>query len=102
MFSTVRLVCLASALALATPAAAGSIGIYFNTGDVAFAYRDGWWDQNHRWHPWRNQNEWRWYRAHYARNYYDWNHSRDRDQGWHDRGWHKGWFKHNDRDDHDH
>src|ERR1051325_3651324 len=83
----------ATSLAAVAPAMA-DWSVSFNTGDVAFAYRDGYWDRYHRWHPWRDPDQWRWYRAHYANNYYDWDHERDRDYGWHDRGWHHGWYKH--------
>jgi hypothetical protein len=65
------------------PASAGvHFGISINAGDVMFAYRDGYWDRGHRWHPWRDPDDWRWYRARYRDHYYDWRHDRDPDLGW--------------------
>ncbi len=54
----------------------------FNTGDVAFAYSDGYWDNNRQWHGWRNAREAREYRAHYAKQYRNTRHTRERNQGW--------------------
>jgi hypothetical protein len=87
--------------ALATAASGAGVSVFIDAGNVAFAYRDGWWDNGHHWHAWRDRDESRWYSLHYAQNYYDWDHDRDRDEGWHDRGWHRGWYKH-DRDWHGH
>ena len=83
-----------------TASARSDFAITFSTGDVAFAYRDGWWDRNHRFHHWRH-HERRWYQTHYRAHYYDWNHDRDRDMGWHrdhdygrHRDHHHGWRHH--------
>jgi hypothetical protein len=89
-------------LAVSAPAAAYTdVSVGFNTGDVDFAYRDGWYDRDRRWHRWHNDDESRWYRRHYSRHYYDYDHDRDdywRSRYHHDNGWHRGW----DRDyDHD-
>ena len=54
----------------------------FDTGAVAFAYSDGYWDRNHNWHGWRNSNEARAYRSQYAHNYKATRHNRERNQGW--------------------
>ena len=101
--SNLRKVLLASVLGascavIAAPAVAADFGFSFNTGDVAFAYRDGYWDRYHRWHYWHDRDQWRWYRAHYGNSYYDWDHDRYGDNGWHDRGWHRGWYHHDWRD----
>ena len=94
--STIALVPVAGA----GPAAARSnVSVVFDFGDVAFAYSDGYWDREHRWHRWRDRDEAYRYRTAYREHYYDWRHDRDRDHGWrgrdrywdHDRGWHKGW-----------
>lgn len=61
------------------------VGVVLNVGDIAFAYRDGYWDRSHHWHRWRDRNERLRYRAAYASHYYDWNHGRNRDHGWRDR-----------------
>lgn len=54
-------------------------------GDVAFGYSDGYWDNGHRWHAWRNADEARGYRSHSGSNYHDWHHDRD--------GGHMGWMR---------
>ncbi len=51
-------------------------------GNVAIGYRDGYWDNGHRWHRWRNEREHRDYRSHYSSGYSDWNHDRDGNDGW--------------------
>jgi len=60
------------------PAAVISIGF----GDVAFGYRDGYWDSGHRWHHWRHNGDYRTYRGQHGSNYHNWNHDRDSDNGW--------------------
>ncbi len=70
-------------LAIPAPASArSSFAIRFDNGNVALAYRDGWWDRHHHFHHWR-RNERRWYSVHYRRSYHDWDHDRDRDYGRH-------------------
>jgi hypothetical protein len=56
--------------------------VSFAFNDVAFGYRDGYWDNGHRWHRWNSDRDYRNYRNHRGSNYRDWNHSRDRDNGW--------------------
>jgi len=58
-------------LAASAPASAQPSSFSFRMGDVAVGYSDGYYDQNRRWHTWRNAREHRWYRSNYARN--DWN-----------------------------
>ena len=78
------------AVGIGVPGVSIGIGVprfEVGVGDIAFAYRDGYWDRWHRWHVWHNdaEREW-WYRNHRDR-YWDWRHDRDRDMGWrHD--WH--------------
>ncbi len=50
--------------------------------DISLAYRDGYWDNSHRWHRWNNDRDYRHYRGQHGSNYHDWNHDRDRDNGW--------------------
>src|SRR5215469_4220923 len=70
-------------LAMNSPAEAFlHFGVNVNVGDGQFAYRDGYCDRWHRWHPWADPDDWRWYRMHYATRYYDWQHDRDADMGW--------------------
>lgn len=54
----------------------------FDTGAVAFAYSDGYWDKNQQWHNWRNARESREYRARHAGNYKHARHTRERNKGW--------------------
>jgi hypothetical protein len=97
MRSLIKAVLIAGAFAgasLAIPSSASardSFSVYVHSGDVAFAYRDGWWDSRHNFHRWRDRDEMRWYRRHHRHDYRDWDHDRDSDNGWHDRGnWHDG------------
>jgi len=85
---------LCGAFAFGVPASADSFSIGVNShqgrgntvsvgfGDIAFAYRDGYWDNSHRWHRWRNAREHRNYRHRYSNGYSNWNHDRDGDDGW--------------------
>ncbi len=54
----------------------------FDTGAVAFAYSDGYWDRGHNWHSWRNTREAREYRAQYSNNYQHKRHNREHNMGW--------------------
>ena len=56
--------------------------ISINFGDIAFGYSDGYWDNGHRWHAWRNDADARAYRNHHGSNYHGWHHDRDRNNGW--------------------
>ena len=56
--------------------------ITFSFGDVAYGYQDGYWDNGHRWHNWRNSGERDNYRNHHGGNYRNGNHSRYAGQGW--------------------
>ena len=56
----------------------------FDTGDVAFAYTDGYWDHSHNWHGWRNSHERRQYSAQYRDHYKASRHSHERNGGWRD------------------
>lgn len=58
-------------------------GLSINVGDVAFGYRDGYWDHGHQWHQWHNDQEMRDYRNAHGDRYNDYRHDRDHDQGWH-------------------
>lgn len=61
----------------------------FDTGAVRFAYRDGYYDDNRRWHKWRNAREAREYRARYGDRYYN---------GWRRDYPNRGWRGDRDRD----
>ncbi len=49
---------------------------------IAFGYRDGYWDNGHRWHRWHHHSDYRSYRDRNGSNYHDWNHDRDSNNGW--------------------
>ena len=51
-------------------------------GHVAYGYRDGYWDNDHNWHRWQNDHDYRTYRDQYGNTYHDWNHDRDTNNGW--------------------
>lgn len=59
--------------------------ITIGLGNVAFGYRDGYWDNGHRWHHWRNRHDYRSYRYRDGANYHNYNHDRDDDNGWQQR-----------------
>ena len=82
-------------LAMASPAIAQGVGIGVHVGpvavgvgagfgNVAYGYQDGYWDHNHHWNQWQNQQEMDSYRKAQNNQYHDWKHDRDSDQGWHD------------------
>jgi len=61
----------------------GDLGVVsLNFSNIAFGYRDGYWDNGHRWHGWSNDREYQAYRSRQDVNFHDWNHDRDGDQGW--------------------
>jgi len=60
----------------------GSTGISISFGDVAYGYQDGYWDNGHRWHKWRNSRDQQNYRNQHGGNYRNGNHSRYSGQGW--------------------
>jgi len=47
--------------------------------DDVIGYRDGYWDNKHRWHPWKNEREYLRFRRYHGSRYNDWNHDRDSD-----------------------
>jgi hypothetical protein len=59
-------------------------GVVLDFGTIAFGYNDGYWDTGHRWHNWRNQNDYQNYSTH-GRNFHGWKHNRDHDNGWRNR-----------------
>ncbi len=58
-------------------------GVSLEFGSVVFGYSDGYWDRDHHWHHWANDNERQSYRNYQGNHYNDWNHDRDGDDGWH-------------------
>ena len=78
--------------------AADAFSFSFDTGNVAFAYSDGYWDRSHQWHSWRNTREAREYRTHYGYNYKASKHTRERNKGWRNDTDHDGIPNQHDRD----
>ena len=85
----------AAPLAMASPASAQGVGIGVHVGpvavgvgagfgNVAYGYRDGYWDRGHHWNRWHDQEEMNNYRRAQNNQYHDWRHTRDHDQGRHD------------------
>ena len=83
-FALVAVVATAVSFGAALPAAADGFAFSFNAGNLAFAYRDGYWDHYHHWHAWRNAREAREFSVRYHDHYRDWRHTRDRGMGWHE------------------
>jgi len=76
----------ASALAIlplsaAVPASARAV-VSLNFGNIAVGYRDGYWDNGHRWHRWSNSRDSSRYRSQYQGSYHDMSHTRAHNNGW--------------------
>ena len=91
---------LATAPVITAAPAAAAVDFSVSLGNAAFGYSDGYWDRDHQWHTWRNRDEQRYFRTHYAEHYVNSKHDRDREhQGWREERW---WDRAGDRDrDHD-
>ncbi len=79
-------------LAVALPAVAAGASVVGGIGGIAFGYSDGYWDQDHHWHKWRNQPQATEFRREHHVYFYDHRHDADRDHGWRegDQWWHHG------------
>ena len=66
--------------AFTSPASARA-AVAIDLGGVAIGYRDGYYDQGHRYHRWARADAER-YRAQYHDHYRDMAHTRDHDRGW--------------------
>ena len=91
----------ASLTMTSTPSIAG-VSINLDFGNVAVGYQDGYWDNSHRWHQWRNDDEMHQYRSKHRHNYNNWKRAERRDREYqkvrnrhherrHDNGRHNGW-----------
>jgi hypothetical protein len=81
-----------AAVALAVPvltpqAARADVTVTFNPGIVAYGYQDGYWDRDHAWHAWPNDDAVKAYRERNAEHYYDRRHDADHDMGWRGDNW---------------
>ncbi|NOT39979.1 MAG: hypothetical protein HOP13_05755 [Alphaproteobacteria bacterium] len=81
----------AGTFAMAVPAVAqdrGESTFSVTLGNAVFGYSDGYYDNDRRWHNWRDDNERDWYRRNNGQTYHDMDRYDDRDQarrGWLDR-----------------
>ena len=84
-YSAMMIVGGVAALTFAQVPAASAADVFsfsFDTGNVAFAYTDGYWDHSHTWHNWSSNREAREYRARYSDHYKAKRHTRERNAGW--------------------
>ena len=65
-----------------TPASAADIAVTFDPGTVRYGYNDGYWDNSHAWHAWAAPEHMQTYRAYKGAKYYEYDHTRDANQGW--------------------
>jgi hypothetical protein len=89
---TIQATLVAAATALAVPAfspvaARADVTVTFDNGTVAYGYQDGYWDREHAWHTWPNDEAARAFREREAEHYYDRRHDADRDMGWRGDAW---------------
>lgn len=63
------------------PSQRGS-GVNFSItlGNVVFGYSDGYYDQDRRWHGWRNDDERNWYQQNHRDSFFGMNHDGDNDR----------------------
>ncbi len=77
----------------------GNNAFSISLGNVVFGYSDGYYDNNRRWHDWRNEGERAWYQQNHARTYHQMR--RDADNHRNRRDWREGrgadWRDDNDR-----
>src|ERR1700686_24479 len=71
-------------LAVSLPAVAANSTTGGREGGIAFGYNDGYWDQNHHWHKWRDKQQASEFQKANHDHYYDRKHDADRDKGWRD------------------
>ena len=83
MTTTIKSIPFVCAMALLTAAAAvpatARAAVHVDFGNVAVGYRDGYQDNHHQWHRWR-QSDAAAYRGHYQKNYRDMNFRDDRNR----------------------
>jgi len=76
-----------------------NVGVAVSFGNIAFGYRDGYWDHDRQWHRWQDRREARRFRDSHRSAYHHWDHGRDRNQGWYDRDDRRDRDARRDRDD---
>ena len=60
----------------------GNAAVTIGFGNVAFGFRDGYWDNDHRWHHWRHSHDYRSYRDQDGSHYYNGYHRHYDNNGW--------------------
>lgn len=68
--------------------ARGTVDYSMSLGNAQFAYDDGYYDNDRRWHTWRDDGQRDWYRRNHTQTYYQMKRDDDRDQD--RRGWRDG------------
>jgi hypothetical protein len=82
---------ISGSLAVAAPAMAANLTAGAGDGGIAFGYSDGYWDQGHHWHKWRDKRQAAEFRKEHGDHFYARKHDADRDHGWHDKD---TWWRH--------
>jgi len=77
----------AGLLGTSHPARADNVTVGVSAGGIAFGYRDGYWDREHRWHRWHNSREAAEWREANREHYYDVRHSHSPGNGWREEHW---------------
>ena len=70
-----------SALGIAT-AYAADVVVQFDPNTVQYGYHDGYWSRTHEWHAWEKPEYVEIYRKVPDAHYYEYDHTRDPNQGW--------------------
>lgn len=71
--TTAILTALAGTLAISSAHAA--VTVRFDMGNVAMAYSDGYYDNDHHWHRWRHHADMARFREAHADMYHEWRHN---------------------------
>lgn len=83
--------CAVGTVAVSMPAAArdrDNVSVSVSFGGAAFGYEDGYYDNDRRWHEWRDEDERAWYQENYGPTYYGMSRYDDRDD--YRRDWREG------------
>ena len=83
--------CAVGTVAVSMPAAArdrDNVSVSVSFGGAAFGYEDGYYDNERRWHEWRDDDERAWYQENYGPTYYGMSRYDDRDD--YRRDWREG------------
>jgi hypothetical protein len=70
----------------APPVAAQGVNVTVNPG-IAYGYSDGYWDQGHHWHQWRDRQQQEAWQKDNSGHFYDRAHDKEANGGWRDDQW---------------